>query len=189
MATQIKTIRKSKMLRYMLLLFAPLLRVKAGCNPFPYAGYIEPAYFNFYQDLLGDDKFKRCGCRPNPPVDGEGCRRLPKTCFWGEQMCPPGTPGGTTQPMVQCVCQNEQWTCDRNLKCPSGSDAPSSHPSVAAIAPSQSPSASPSTPPSNLDSCPRPYTFPLVSPNCNVDLDCEYDVELSVCGTVVRTRR
>lgn len=85
---------------------------------FAHEGYEEPAFFQFYEALLGPDYLKRCARRPVPPNPGDRCRRLPKACLWGSQTCPDGTPGGPLHPTRRCNCEDRVWSC-QDFECPS----------------------------------------------------------------------
>lgn len=80
---------------------------------FAYPGYVEPPYFQKYEDLLGQDYMKRCVKRQTPPKDGDTCRRLPKACLFGEQTCP----DGSVEPTTRCNCQDGVWSCE-DFQCP-----------------------------------------------------------------------
>lgn len=83
---------------------------------FAFDGYVEPQYHEFYENLLGENFFKRCARRQNPPAEGELCRGLPKACMFGMQTCPT-SPAGQLQPTTRCNCKNDKWSC-QSFTCP-----------------------------------------------------------------------
>lgn len=146
-------------LSLLLPVFASAQTTGGGTVPFlnfAYEGYIEPSYFQFYEANLGSNYLKRCVKREQPPNDGDLCRKNPKACFWGEQICT-DVGAGSTQPTTRCNCENESWSCF-DFMCPT-------------IADSTCPAEDPSTP-SSMDA---------VEPICSDDMTCVYE-EQTCCG-------
>lgn len=146
----------------------------SSCNPNPFkhahAGYVEPPYFQYYEDNIGCEHLKRCVRREDPPVDGESCRPKPKSCIFGSQTCPSGdttTPGGTLQPNLRCDCRNEIWTC-KNFTCPTMDPI------------------CPLTKPDLGDGSMMTTTTPMI---CSTDMHCGYGENVQCCGRTFQKTR
>lgn len=93
--------------------------------------YVQPEYHEGLERLMGADYIKRCFKRENPPETGDRCRRLPKSCFWGEQRCG----DGVLQPTTRCNCLDREWTCS-DYSCPTiGAQCPSQDPDTISPSP------------------------------------------------------
>lgn len=96
------------------------------------------SYVEYYEKQLGDDYFRRCERKPDPPDDGVGCRATPKACMWGNQECPASSTiagGPQQQPTIRCNCYEKSWRCQPFL-CPTIElQCPSSDPSSVTPAP------------------------------------------------------
>lgn len=119
-----------------------------------FAGYVEPPYFQEYEDLLGSNLLKRCFKREVPPANGSVCRKDPKVCLFGEQTCSSSSGGGNeVQPTMRCNCLDAVWQC-QDFECPTGGGL---------VCPVQDPSAI------------------VPAPICKTDLSCEYNLQ-TCCG-------
>lgn len=121
-----------------------------------YDGYEEPAYFQEYEDHLGSDLLKRCVKREFPPESGSSCRKDPKVCLWGQQVCnskdAANGDAGDLHPATRCNCVDRVWTC-QEFQCPT----------IGATCPAQDPSTT------------------VSPPVCKTDLTCDYE-EQACCG-------
>jgi hypothetical protein len=77
------------------------------------AGRISDEVFDRYVDTT-THILMECGKRDGLPVEGSSCRKYPKTCLFGDQLCS----DGQSHPTVICECIDQTWGCSA-VTCPS----------------------------------------------------------------------
>lgn len=80
------------------------------CGEPPYM-YKLPEWWDRIKKDHEGPRLRRCYKRQHPPKSGLGCSRFPKTCYWGNQICPDATTPGATfpYPSVKSTCDGDKW--------------------------------------------------------------------------------